>query len=203
MSNIYYSISGTILMLSIKVHKINKSCLLFLVLFMFYVCCLLTKSCLSLCNPMDANPPGSSVHGLSQTRILEWVAILFSRNLPHPGIRHTFPTLSSGFFITEPPIQFSWPVMSDFLWSSELQYARLPCPSPTPGVAQTHVHGEADAIRPSHPLSPPSSPVFNLSQHQSIFQWVSSSHQVAIVLEFQLQHQSFQWTPRNDLSGGR
>ena len=94
-------------MLSIKVHEINKSCLLFLVLFMFYVCCLLTKSCLWLCNPMDANPPGSSVHGISQTRILEWVAILFSRNLPHPGIRLAFPTLSSGFFITDPPVQFS------------------------------------------------------------------------------------------------
>ena len=49
---------------------------------------------------------------------------------------------------------------------------------------------------PSHPLSSPSPPAFNLSQHQGLFQWVSSSHQVAKVLDFQLQHQSFQWTLR-------
>jgi hypothetical protein len=63
---------------------------------------------------------------------------------------------------------------------------------------QTHVHWVGDAIQSSHPLSFPS-PAFNHSQHQGLFQWVSSSHQVAKVLEFQLQHQSFQWTPRTDL----
>ena len=56
---------------------------------------------------------------------------------------------------------------------------------------QTHVHWVGDAIQLSHPLSSPSPPTFNLSQHQGVFQWVSSSHQVAKVLEFQLQHQSF------------
>ena len=64
---------------------------------------------------------------------------------------------------------------------------------------QTHVHWVSDAIQPSHPLSSPSLPAFSLSQHQGLFQWVSSSHQVAKVLEFHLQHQSFQWTPRTDL----
>ena len=64
---------------------------------------------------------------------------------------------------------------------------------------QTHVHWVGDAIQPSHPLPSPSPPALNLSQHQGLFQWVSSSHQVAKVLEFQLQHQSFQWTPRTDL----
>ena len=64
---------------------------------------------------------------------------------------------------------------------------------PTPGVAETHVHWVSDAIQTSHPLSSPSPSTFNLSQHQGIFQWVSSSHQMAKVLEFQLQHQSFQW----------
>ena len=54
-------------------------------------------------------------------------------------------------------------------------------------------------IQPSHPLSSPSPPTLNLSQHQGLFQWVSSSHQVAKILEFQFQHQSFQWTPRTDL----
>ena len=64
---------------------------------------------------------------------------------------------------------------------------------------QTHVHWVRDAIQPSHPLSSPSPPALNLSQHQGLFQWVRSSNQVAKVLEFQLQHQSFQWTPRTDL----
>ena len=60
-------------------------------------------------------------------------------------------------------------------------------------VTQTHVHQVSDAIQPSHPLFPPSPPAFNLSQHQSLFKRVSSSHQVAKVLQFQLQHQSFRW----------
>ena len=68
-----------------------------------------------------------------------------------------------------------------------------------PELAQTHVHHISDAIQPSHPLSSPSPPAFNLSQRQRLFQWVSSLNQVAKVLEFQLQHQSFQWTPRTDL----
>ena len=63
---------------------------------------------------------------------------------------------------------------------------------------QTHVHTFGDAIQPSHPLSSPSPPAFNLSQHQGLFKWVSSLHQVAKVLEFQLQHQSFQWIFRTD-----
>ena len=63
---------------------------------------------------------------------------------------------------------------------------------------QTHVHWVGDAIQPSHPLLSPSPPAFNLSQHQCLFQGVSSSHQVAKVLEFQLQHQSFQWIFRTD-----
>ena len=65
-------------------------------------------------------------------------------------------------------------------------------------LTQTHVHWVSDAIPPSHPLSSPFPPAFNLSQHQGLFQWVSSSHQVAKVFEFQLQHQSFQWIFRND-----
>ena len=60
-------------------------------------------------------------------------------------------------------------------------------------LAQTHVHWVSDAIQPSHPLLSSSPPAFNLSQHQGLFQWVSSSNQVAKVLELHLQHQSFQW----------
>ena len=61
------------------------------------------------------------------------------------------------------------------------------------------IHQVGHAIQPSHPLSSPSSPALNPSHHQGLFKWVSSSHQVAKVLEFQLQHQSFQWTLKTDL----
>ena len=67
----------------------------------------------------------------------------------------------------------------------------LPVHHKLPEFTQTHVHWVGDAIQPSHPLSSPSPPALNLSQHQGLCQWVSSSHQVAKVLEFQLQHQSF------------
>ena len=75
---------------------------------------------------------------------------------------------------------------------------RLPVHHQPLELTQTHVHWVNDAIEPSHPLSSPSPPNFNLSQHQGLFRWVSSSHQVAKVLEFQLQHQSFQWIFRTD-----
>ena len=63
---------------------------------------------------------------------------------------------------------------------------------------QAHVCWVGDAIQPPHSLSSPSPSIFNLSQHQGLFKWVSSSHQVAKVLEFQLQHQSFQWIFKTD-----
>ena len=95
-------------------------------------CCAVTKSCPTLCNPMDHSMPGLPVH-------------------------HQLPEFT-----------------------------------------QTHVHWVGDAIQLSHPLLPPSPPAFNLSQHQGLFQRVSSSHQVAKVLEFQLQQQFFQWIFRTD-----
>ena len=64
---------------------------------------------------------------------------------------------------------------------------------------QSHVHSVGDAMQPSHPLLSLSPPTFSLSQYQDLFKWVSSLHQVAKILEFQLQHQSFQWTLRTDL----
>ena len=95
-------------------------------------------------------------------------------------------------------IQFSRSVVSDSLRPHDPQHARPPCPSPTPGV-------HPNPCRLSwwcHPTisssSFPSPPALNFSQRQGLFQWVSSLHQVAKVLEFQLQHQSFQWTPRTN-----
>ena len=70
----------------------------------------------------------------------------------------------------------------------------LPVHYHLPKFTQTHVHWVCDGIQPCHPLSTPFPPAFNLSQHQGLFKWVSSSHRVAKVLEFQLHHQSFQFS---------
>ena len=75
----------------------------------------------------------------------------------------------------------------------------LPVHHQLPEFTQTHVHRVSDAIQPSHPPSFPSPPAPNPSQYQSLFQWVNSSHEVAKVLEFQLQHHSLQRNPRADL----
>ena len=69
----------------------------------------------------------------------------------------------------------------------------LPVHHQLPEFTQTHLRWVGDAIHPSHPLSSAFPPAFNLSQHQGLFKWVSSSLQGAKLLEFQLQHQSFQW----------
>ena len=74
----------------------------------------------------------------------------------------------------------------------------LPVHHQLPEFAKTHVHWASDAIQPSHPLSSSFPPTFNLSQHDGLFKWVTSSQHVAKVLEFQLQHQSFQWIFRTD-----
>ena len=103
--------------------EMNANGMVFLWEAMKYSCCLITKSCLTLCDPME------------------------------------------------------WSVLD------------IPVLHYLPEFAQTHVHWVSEAIPPSHPLSPPSPPAFSLSQHQGLFQWVSSSHQLAKVLE--LQHQSF------------
>ena len=90
----------------------------------------------------------------------------------------------------------SCPTLCDSMNHSTLG---LPVQQQLTEFTQTHVHRVGDATQSSHPLSSPSPPAPNPSQHQSLFQWVSSSHEVAKVLEFQLQHQSFQWTRRTDL----
>ena len=68
-----------------------------------------------------------------------------------------------------------------------------------PEFPQTHVHWVSDAIQPSHPLSSPFPPAFDLSLHQGLFKWIYSLHQVAKVLEFHPQHHFFQWIFRTDL----
>ena len=104
----------------------------------------------------------------------------------------------SWIYLKHKSVQFSHSVMSD-CDPMDCSTPGFPVHHQLPELTQTHVHRISDAIQPSHPLSSPSPPSFNLSRHQGLFQWVSSLHQVAKVLEFQLQHQSFQWTPRTDL----
>ena len=103
------------------------------------------------------------------------------------------------------------PISRSFQFSSVTQFCLTVCDPmdcSMPGfpvhqqlleLTHTHVHRVSDAIQASHPLLSPSPPAFNLSQHQGLFKWVSFSHQVAKVLEFQFRHQSFQWLFRADL----
>ena len=197
------------------------------------------QSCPTLCNPMDCcSPPGSSVHGTSQARILGWVAIPYSRSSwPRDrtqdsciscigklilylcatweatkgrtvlskwkglGGQHLYwkkqnPLIDN----TKGSFQFSsvaqlCPTLCDPMNHS---MPGLPVHHQLPEFTQTHVHGVGDAIQPPHPLSSPSPRALNLSQHQGLFKWVSSSHQMAKVLHFQLHHQSFQWIFRTD-----
>ena len=115
--------------------------------------------------------------------------------------KKTFSTCSSHFtVISITSVQFgSVTQLCLTLWDP-MNRSRpgLPVHHQLPEFTQTHVHWVGDAIQPPHPLSSPS-PAPNPSQHQDIFQWVNSSLKLAKVLEFQLQHQSFQWVPRTDL----
>ena len=120
----------------------------------------------------------------------------------------TSPALVGRFFTTSATwkpipfpssVQFSCSVVSDSLWPHELQQDRPLCPSPTPGLHPN----PCPLSRWCHPTISsslvPFSSCLQFFLHQGLFKWVSSLHQVAKVLEFQLQHQSFQWTPRTDL----
>ena len=96
-------------------------------------------------------------------------------------------------------LQFSCSGVSDSLWPHGLQHSRPHCPSPIPGAYSN----SSPSSQLCHPTILSSAVAFsssvNLSQYQGLFKWVSSSHQVATVLEFQLQHKSFQWIFRTDL----
>ena len=95
--------------------------------------------CPTLCDSMDCSSPGSSVHGILQARILEWV-FPFPNDLPNPGIEPWSPTLQNLYHLShqgspvEYSVQFSHSVMSDPLQSLGLDHTRLPYPSPTPGA---------------------------------------------------------------------
>ena len=106
---------------------------------------------------------------------------------------------SGGQSIEVSVIQICYSVLSDCLQPMECSMPGLPVHHQLLEFTKTHVHWVSDAIQPFHPLSSPSPPALNLSQHQGLLKWVSSLHQVAKVLEFQIQHQSFQWILRTGL----
>ena len=151
-----------------------------LLTYILNVLCLVAQLCLTLCSPMDCGPAGSSVHGIFQARILEQVAISYSRGSSQPKDRTGVSCVSCMgrwifFFLPlyhlgspiNASVQFSRLVVSNSLQPHELQ---PPCPSPTPEFTQTQTHRVSDAIQPSHPLSSPSPPAPNPSQHQNLFQ---------------------------------
>ena len=130
-------------------------------------------------DPTDCSLPGSSVHGIFQARVLEWIAIAFTKSI-------SFVYLCSKYYKQNNQIRSvaqSWPTLCDPMNRSTPD---LPIHHQLPEFTETHVHRVSDAIQPSHPLSSPSPLAPNPSQHQSLYQWVNSSHEVAKVLEFQL-----------------
>ena len=129
------------------------------------------QSCPTLCDPVDCSPPGSSVHGIFQARVLEWVAIAFAAAYPSDDL-----IFCSSIF---PSVQFSsvsqsCPTLCDPMNCS---MPGLPVHHQLPESTQTHVHRGSDAIQPSHPLLSPSPPALNLSQHGVTLEHISGSCQ--------------------------
>ena len=179
---------------------------------------------------MDCCLTSSSVHGIFQARILGRLPFPTLGDLPHPGTEPTSCVSYIGRWIIYHWATWETPSndhsrynfmtacsVSETLLGTLYQFSSVAQSCLTlcnmdcsmqgflvlhqlPELAQTHIHRVGDAIQPSHPLSSPSPPVFNLSQHQGLFQGVSSSHQVVKVLEFWFQHQFFQWIFRTDFS---
>ena len=141
-----------------------------------------TGSCPTLCDLIDCSPPGFSIHEILQAGMLEWVTISFSRGSSRPRDRTQVSRIAGRCFQIRSVAQ-SCPTICDPM---NLSTPGLPVHHQLPEFIQTHIHQVSDAIQPSNPLSSPSPPAPNPSQHQSLFQWVNSSHEVAKVLEFQL-----------------
>ena len=131
-----------------------------------------------MCSRVIATAPGPTFPGWPALRCGSVLLWLSSNKIQFSSVAQSCPTLRD-------PVDHSTPGLPVHHWLLEF--------------TQTYVHWVGDAIQPSHPLLSPSPPAFNLSQHEGLFQWVSSLHQVGRVLEFQLQHHSFQWIFRTDL----
>ena len=149
------------------------------------VCAKSLQLCPSLCNPVDCNPPGLLSMGFSRQEYWSGLPFPSQGDLPDPGIKPTSPVNPSFQYCS---VQFSSVAQSCLTLCDPMSHSTpgLPVHHQLPEFTQTHIHWVSDAIQPSHPLSSPSPPAPDPSQHQSLFQWVNSSHEVAKVLEFQL-----------------
>ena len=122
---------------------------------------------------------GVPLPGMLQKGLCSWVNLM-TASIPFATKILWFPVHSVS------SVQFSHSVMSDSLQPADCSLPGFSVHHQLPELTQTHVHQVGDAIQPSHPLSSPFPPAFNVAQHQGLFHWVSSSHQLAKVLEFQL-----------------
>ena len=153
---------------------------------------LVVQSCSTLCNPLDCSLSGSSVHGTIYIGVgchaLHQGIFQTQRSKPCPT-SHVSPALQADSLPAELLVQFGSAAQScPTLWDPmNCSMPGLPVHHQHPEFTQTDVRWVGDAIQPSHPLLAPSPPALNLSQHQGLFKWVSSSHQVTKVWEFQLQ----------------
>ena len=146
-----------------------------------------TQSCPTLCDPIDGSPPGSPVPGILQARTLEWVPFPSPSSPPTRNLSryqglfqwvsspNRWPKYWSFSFNTSPSkesVQFSSVAQSCPTLCNPMNRSTpgLPVHHQLPEFTQTHVHRVGDAIQPSHPLSSPSPPAPNPSQHQSLFQ---------------------------------
>ena len=144
---------------------------------------------------LTSEPPGSPKHNTSQSQFLRRE----DYTVPDHSILYIYALWEkTGWTFITSSVQFSRSVRSDPLRPHGLQHGRPPCPWPTPG----DYSNSWPLSQWWHPIISSSVILFSCLQSfpaSGFFQWVSSSHEVAKVLEFQLQHQSFQWTHRTDL----
>ena len=163
-----------------------------------------SRSCPTLCYPMDCSPPSFSVHGILQARICEWVAIYFSMGSAQPRDQIWVSCIAGRFFtiwatgigINVVIIFQKIPIGGCCFSVAQLYltiYDPINCGMPgfpvlhhLPEFAQIHVRWAYGAIQPYHPLSSPSPPTFHLYHLRGLFQWIDTLHQVAKVLELQL-----------------
>ena len=167
---------------------------LFVLIFRFHIEVKSYSICLSLSDISLSTIRSRSIHVVANVKIsFFFIVNSYFMNIGSTFLIHSSTDKHLCYFYIFSSVQFSCSVVSNYLWPHGLHMAGLPVHHQLPEFTQTLVHWVRDVIQSSHPLLSPSTPNFNLSQHQGLFKWVSSSHQVAKVLEFQLQHQSFQW----------